>query len=121
MNEYMAGDTVVVRCHGMWGRYLRLGTVEAVTPTGQIRLTDKTRFSAEGCEIGGGDRLLPGSEANLALHAAQELRCSIRKQAEALLAKLPSMELEALQRASEGLLLATNQEPVANTQEQRVL
>ena len=47
MNEYKAGDTVVVRCGGWCNDYVRIGTVEAVTPTGQIRLADKSRCCNE--------------------------------------------------------------------------
>lgn len=115
--EYKAGDPVVVRGGGWDNDFVRVGTVEAVTPTGQIILTDKTRFSAGGYGIGGGELLLPRPEENLSLYAAQELRRSIQVQAEKLLKEIWRMRLPELQRASEGLRLAMSSEPVDMTQE----
>jgi hypothetical protein len=118
--NYKAGDTVVVDGDRNYEQYFRLATIECVTPTGQIRLSDKSRFLPNGYQIGGDDRLLPPTEANLSLHAAQELRTVVRKRANRLLNMLEDMSVANLKRTSEALLLAMSTEPVANIQELHV-
>ena len=65
--KFMDGDKVVIRRSGcLFGcRYL-LGTVEAVTPSGQIRLTDKSRFLPSGYRIGEiSEVILPATDTTL--------------------------------------------------------
>jgi hypothetical protein len=118
--HYKAGDTVVVDGDRNYEQIFRVATVECVTPTGQIRLSDKSRFLPNGFQIGGDDRLLPGTDANLSLFAAQELRIVVRRRADKLLDTLEDMSVPHLKRASEALLLAMGVEPFANSQEQHV-
>jgi hypothetical protein len=64
---FVTGDQVVGRQHTDIGeaRY-RLGEVEAVTQTGQVRPKDRSRFTPDGNRIGSSDkRTMPATEDNL--------------------------------------------------------
>jgi hypothetical protein len=74
--KFMDGDKVVIRRSGwLFGcRYL-LGTVEAVTPSGQIRLTDKSRFLPSGYRIGEiSEVILPATDTTGQSYKTQTLK-----------------------------------------------
>jgi hypothetical protein len=106
---FSQGDQVVVDRYEFGVQY-RLGTVEAVTPTGQIRLTERSRFLPNGWRIGEGrEHILPATDGNLAKYREQQLRANIRQQVSALTTRLGGMKLPELERALKALCVATGE------------
>lgn len=99
-DKFNVGDKVVVRRSvSFCGRRYRLGRVATVTPSGQIRLTDKSRFMPNGYRIGDVDEVLyPATEEHLELYEEQELRESVSVWANQLNAKVKSMKVPELKR-----------------------
>lgn len=99
-DKFMEGDKVVVRSDDLCDYRYRLGKVEAVTPSGQIRLTDKSRFLPNGYRIGEvSEHILPATEENLIWYREQELRANIRQRCKVLTTQIGRLKLCDLERA----------------------
>jgi hypothetical protein len=71
---YKPGDKVVIRREDDFDWRYRLETVEAITPSGQIWCTDKSRFLPSGNRIGEvSEEMLPATDEHIQLFNAQEL------------------------------------------------